>query len=556
MPWFGRPMLVPVAILLVAGPLSPAVAAQQRAEDRPGTVVIIEPQYASMPIPTLMYDAAAHTANFAVADQLFLRLATLGPDMTTAGDRGFRPGLAQSWTRRDSVTVVFELDRRARWHDGTPVTSRDVVHTFELARDPARSPRLARPLRWIADVSAEGDYRVVFRFARPYAEQVYDAVHHVQPLPAHLVSGLHREALRESEFARRPVGNGPYRITRAEPGQFVELTAVSDFFLGRPGVDRVIIRVATSPDARLNLMLSGAGDAMENVIPPLANLERLEARSDLRVVTSPSPSVGYLLFNQRARGDTSRPHPILADARVRRALVLALDRESMVRAAYGPYARVATGPVSQIIWIGSGLPRAARRDVAAARRLLAEAGWRDTDADGVLDRDGRPLALALQFPTTSTVRRQMALQTQEQLRRIGVAIELDGFEGPVWYERRTAGQFDIDFSSATQDPSPSGLLQSWSCAGIGGSNVAHYCNPAVDSLMNRAILSQRDPLPLWREAIRLIEHDAPAAFLYAPVNVVVVNRRIRTVHLRADSPWAAVSQWRLRPAANGRASGR
>ena len=540
MPWPGRLALVPAVAILALAPVPAPLAAQQ---PRPGTLVIIEPQYASMPIPTLMYDAAAHTANFAVADQLFLRLATLGNDLTTAGDRGFRPGLARSWMRRDSVTVAFDLDPRARWHDGVPVTSRDVVHTFEIARDAQRSPRLARPLRWIADVRAEGTHRVVFRFSRVYAEQVYDAVHHVQPLPAHLVAGLDREALRQSSFASTPVGNGPYRWSRAEPGQFVELTRVSNFFLGTPGIERVVIRVASSPDARLNLLLSGAGDAMENLIPPLSNLDRLRAEEDLRLVTSPSATIGYLLFNQRARGDTSRPHPILSDPAVRRALVLALDREAMVRAAYGPYARVATGPVSQIIWIGARLPRAAGQNVRAARRLLAESGWRDTDGDSILDRNGQPLVLGLQFPTTSTVRRQMALQAQEQLRRIGVRIEVDGFEGPIWFERRNAGQFDIDFSSATQDPSPSGLLQSWSCAGIGGTNVAHYCNPTVDSLMNGAITTQDDPMPLWRAAVRLIERDAPAAFLYAPVNVIAVDRRIRNVHIRPESPWASVREW-------------
>lgn len=552
MPWLGRLTLV-IALVALSGTSGATPAAAQQPA-RAGTVVIIEPQYASTPIPTLMYDAAAHTANFAVADQLFLRLATLGPDMVTAGDRGFRPALARSWTRRDSLTLVFELDPRARWHDGRPVTARDVVHTFELARDPKRSPRLARPLRWLANVAAEGDRRVVFTFSRVYAEQLYDAVHHVQPLPAHLVAGLDREALRQSEFARAPVGNGPFRWSRAEPGQFVELVRVPDFYLGEPSIERVIIRVAASPDARLNLMLSGEGDAMENLIPPLANLERLRASRDLRLVTAPSPSVGYLLFNQRARGDTSRPHPILSDPAVRRALVLALDREAMVRSAYGPYARVATGPVSQIVWIGARLPKAAKQDVSAARRLLGERGWRDSDGDGILDRGGRPLTLALQFPTTSTVRRQMALQAQEQLRRIGVRIELDPLEGPVWIERRNAGAFDIDFSSATQDPSPSGLIQSWTCAGIGGSNVARYCNPAVDSLINSAILTQRDPMPLWREAIRRIEADAPAAFLYAPVNVVAVDRRLGRVHIRPDSPWGAVREWTIR--GRGESSGR
>jgi peptide/nickel transport system substrate-binding protein len=230
--------------------------------------------------------------------------------------------------------------------------------------------------------------------------------------------------------------------------------------------------------------------------------------------------------------------------RVRRAIVAALDRQAMVRTVFGQYARVAFGPASTSLWISALAPKAAPRDLARARRLLAEAGWRDTDGDGVLDRGGRPLELTVTLPSTSTPRRQMATQAQEQLRQLGIRLEVQALEGPVWAGRHSSGNFDISFGSATQIPSPSGLSQSWSCRG--GTNVARYCNPAVDSLISAAVLSQSDPSPLWREVLRRVEADAPAAFLYAPVNVVAVHRRFERVQLRADSPWLLAHEWRVR----------
>ena len=118
------------------------------------SIVIVTGEEATVPIPTLMEGPHASLGNSDVADQLFLRLAQLGPTLITSGDRAFEPLLARSWTRRDSVTLAFDLDPRATWHDGVPVTSEDVVFTFARARDPAISPRLSALLRHITSVTA------------------------------------------------------------------------------------------------------------------------------------------------------------------------------------------------------------------------------------------------------------------------------------------------------------------------------------------------------------------------------------------------------------------
>jgi peptide/nickel transport system substrate-binding protein len=507
------------------------------------SIVIVTGQLATLPIPTLMEGAASNTSNLEIADQLFLKLAGLGPALLTAGDRGFIPLLARSWSRRDSVTLVFDLDPRARWHDGAPVTARDVVFTFERGKTPGIAPQLADLLRRIESVRAEGDRRVVFRFSEAYPEQLYDATFHVAPLPSHLLDSIPPDAVARSGFASHPVGSGPYRMVRNVAGQFMELAAHSEFFLGKPKLERVIIRVAVAAETRVNMVLSGQADAVDNVLPPLDNIRRINADSTLRTIPVPSPVVGLLLFNQRDPHDSARAHPVLSDIRVRRAITLGLDRHLMVRAVFGSYGEVPYGPVSPILWIRHRAPKAARQNLPEARRLLTAAGWRDSDGDGTLDRDGQPLTLALSLPNTSAIRRQMSLLVQEQLRQLGIKLELQQLEFPIWLERRTQGRFDLDFTSTSQDPSPSGLTQGWSCSG--GTNVAKYCNPRTDSLLNQAILGrgEKDPAQVWVAVLRQIEADAPAAFLYAPFYVYAVKRRFRNVAINPTSSWQQLRSW-------------
>jgi peptide/nickel transport system substrate-binding protein len=286
---------------------------------------------------------------------------------------------------------------------------------------------------------------------------------------------------------------------------------------------------------------------MDNVPPPLDNLRRVAADSSLRLIPVPSSSVGFLLFNQHDRHDRSQPHPILSDIRVRRAITLGLDRRLMVQAVFGSYGEVPYGPVSSLLWIRHRSPKPEPQNLAESRRLLAAGGWKDSDGDGILDRNGRPLTLELSLPNTSGIRRQLALLIQEQLRQIGVGIQVQQLEFPVWSERHNAANFDIDFTSIVQDPTPSGLTQAWTCKG--GTNVIQYCNPRVDSLMERAVLGKGDPGQAWVAAVRQIEADAPATFLYAPTYVYAVKRHFRNVKISPASSWILLREWSDEPAA-------
>jgi peptide/nickel transport system substrate-binding protein len=531
------------AVLLPLALLSTASRAGGQAAARQQTVVIAVGQDPATPIPTLLMSSVVARE---VSELLFLPLASLGPNNITAGEKDFVPQLARSWHRRDSLTLVFEIDPRARWHDGAPVTAADAALALNLARDSTVDPGRALLLRHVASAAAEDVAHLVVRFTEPYDEQFYDAVYHVSPLPAHLLDTVPRGGLARSAYAGAPVGNGPYRWVRRVAGQQLDLAANEQFFRGAPGPRRVTFLVTKDPEAQINLLLSGAADVLQT-LGPVTNVARVSADPRVTLYPVPSLTVGYLLFNQRDPGNLARPHPILADREVRAALALALDVRAMVQSTFGPWASIPFGPVPQLSWIRDPSTRPASPDPAGARALLRARGWVDTDGDGVLDRNGKPLELSLSYPATSAPRAQMALLAQEQLRQVGVRITLNPLEGPVWAERRGRGNFDIDFSSATLDPSPSGLVQSWSCAGRGGSNVAHYCDPAVDSLLDRARHDRKNGLALYRQAIRTIVSDAPAVFIFSPTYPYAVASRIRHVEVNPVAPFSGLWRWNPGP---------
>lgn len=536
-----RPLPSAALSLLVLFVAAPAASGQTAA--RQETVVIAMGREPSTPIPTLIRGSAASQD---VSTLLFLPLAELGPNNITVGDKDFVPALARSWKRRDSLTLVFEMDPRARWHDGAPVTARDAALALDLARDSTVSAATALLLRRIASVTAEDPQHLVVRFTEAYDEQFYDVIWQVSPLPAHLLDTIPRGQLLNSAYAAAPVGNGPYRWSRRIPGQQLDLVANDAFFLGKPGPRRVTILTVTDPEPRMNLMLSGGADVLQT-LGSSTDISRVQADKQLAIYPTPSFGVGYLLFNQRDPADLSRPHPILADRDVRAAIEMALDVPAIVEATFGDWAGVPVGPVPDLSWIRDPGARPPHQNTTGALALLKARGWFDSDGDGYLDRNGTPLALSISFPASSATRAQVALLAQEQLRHVGIKVTLNRLEGSVWNERRNKGNFDIDFGQATLDPSPYGLMQSWGCAGRGGSNVAYYCDPKVDSLLSAALLDRKHAQALYRQAVRTIVDDVPAVFIYSPTLPFTVSKRIRRVEINPTYLYSALWRWNPGP---------
>lgn len=499
--------------------------------------------------PTLLPPSTDFQTAQDLGEQLFLKLADVGMSLNTDGDEDFQPLLAERWEWDGPLTLVFHIDPRARWHDGQRVTAADVAFTFDAYTDSSVGSPFRPKLGRIASVTQRDSLTAVFRFRNRYPEMFYDAVYHMRILPSHLLHRVPRAQWRTAPFGRQPVGSGPYRFVRWQPAQTIELEADSTFFLGRPAISRLIWRFTPDVQVAVTQVIANEADVREQLVSP-ENVERVRAAQHISLYPYRGNVYGYLAFNLRANGDTGAPHPLFAERDVRRAISMAVDRARLVRSTLGELGKVPPGPMSPLLWIWDPEIRQLPYDTASAGRLLNARGWRDHDGDGIRDRDGQPLAFRIIVPTTSALRRQYARLLQEQLRVIGARLEIDEVEPGVLAQRLSAGRYDTAILARANDPSPSsGILQTWTRMGFGGSNVVRYYNPEFERLVDLAIAAstRERARPLWRAAIETINADAPAIFLYALDNVAAVHSRVENVQIRPDAWSAVLRTWRIPP---------
>jgi peptide/nickel transport system substrate-binding protein len=479
-----------------------------------------------------------------IGDQVFERLAVLKPGGAPIDTSAYQPALAERWERLDSLTWCFHLRPGARWHDGRPITSEDVRFSFASFSDSALGSAAGPYLAGIQVVPIDS---VTFNihFPKPSPDQLYDATYHVRVIPKHVWGRMPAASWAADTSIALLVGSGSYRVERWERGQFLVLAADSGA-RETPGLRRVIWRFTSDPDAALNLVLSHEADVLEVAIGP-ERVGRAAADSMVRLISYPSAAYGFLGFNLQ---DRSRrlPHPVLGDRRVRRALALGVNRPVLARSVFGEGAKAPPGPMSQLLWIWSDQIRTLPYDTANAGAALEAAGWR-AGADGVRERGGRRLAFDVLVPSTSSSRRQLAVQLQEAWRGLGAAVTVTTVDFPVFQERLEQGRFDSYIGAWLDEPSPRSLADQWSRSGWAALNYGRYASPVFDSLL--AAAGEESELEraagLYRHAMDTLNADAPAIFLYAPSNKAVVSRRIGNVRIDPYSWASGLREWTAGP---------
>lgn len=515
-----------------------------------GTVVIAT----AGDVESLVPLPGATTTARQFTDLVFEPLAELGPALNTAGDAGFEPRLALSWTwAPDSLTIAFHLDPRAHFHDGTPVRAADVRFTFDLARDPALGSSGSTDLAGIDSVAVRDSLTPVFWFSRRSPEQFYAAVGTLRILPAARLRGVAAAELARSSFAAAPVGSGPFRFAARTPGARLEIVANATYHLGRPLLDRVVWSVTPDPATAIARMLAGEADIFEALRPE--QLSTLARQPVLTTLSSAGLYNGFLQFNLDEPGapaGSGRPHPLFADRALRRALAAALDRRTMVRNVFDTLAMVSLGPFTRAQATADTTVAQPVFDPAGAARALDALGWRPRGADGVREKGGRRLSFTLLVPVSSQARLRYAVLIQEQLRRVGVEVRVEPLDFATYNARLDAREFDASVAARVLDPSPRGLREDWgsaSAAAARGTNYGGYASPAFDAAVDRALAAptRAAAAPWFHRAYQTVVDDAPAVWLFEPRLTLAIHRRLRVTGARPGAWWAGMARWSVAP---------
>lgn len=519
-------------------------AGDRRSGDAGGTMIIsvgAEPD-ALLPITT------TSVAGNQVADIIFERLAEPGDEMNTRGDAGFVPELAESWTwSSDSLSIAFKIHPDAKWHDGKPVTARDVAFSFDIHKDPEVGSSVAPLLSRIDSVTVRDSLTAVVWYKQRYPEQFLDAAFQVRIHPEHWLGQVKRSEYTTSPVVRSPVGSGRFKFVRWEPGSLVEVVANTEHYRGRPSLDRILWTIAPDFNTSAARLFSGEADFIEYLRPE--NIETIKSHSELGIARYGSLDYGFMWFNLRDPRNSARPHPIFGDAGVRRALSMAIDRKKAVANVLGEFGFVAVGPLPRAHLFGdtTTLPSIGY-DPEGAKRLLDSLGWRDTNNDGIREKGGRQLRFSLAAPTSSQTRMQFSVLLQAMLRTVGARVELDHMEIRAFQELLARKRWDAAMQAWRTDPTPSSIIQTWGMAAVkDGVNFGSYENPVFDAYVDSAASSMdaQRANQHYHRAYETIIADAPAIWLYEPVNAAGHHRRIKVATMRPDAWWTRIHEWHV-----------
>ncbi len=529
-------MFLAVCVSCSSGSESTAGAAKGKVG---GTIVLSSAADADALLPPLTISLLGKQ----VGDQIFDNLADIGLSLNTVGDAGFSPRLSDRWSwAPDSMSVSFHINPRARWHDGVPVRAEDVRYTFQLVKDTSLASPLSSNLDNVDSVSMVDSLTARVWFHQRTPDAFFKAASPVAILPAHLVGKIPPASLRESEYARAPIGSGRFRFAAWDRGARIALKADSGNYRGRPNADRVIWLVAADYPAAAVRFLGGDADFLDNVKPEYVS--QVKAKGGDVLVSSGSLDYGYVAFNLR-NASNSGPQPVFGDRETRRALVMAVDRAALVRNVFDTLGLVAHGPATRVLATSDttiGIPY----DPQRAGHVLDSLGWRP-GSDGMRSRGKTPLAFSLMVPSSSAIRSKVAVLLQEQWRKIGANVRIEPLELNAFGSRMDSRKFESLVNAWHIDPTPSSVREEWASSEIrkGGYNATSYRSPAFDAAIDSAVkeMSPSRSVELYRRAYRILTDDAPAMWLYELRNAQGVSKRIRPAGMRADAWWANLADW-------------
>lgn len=435
-----------------------------------------------------------------------------------------QPRLAESWElSEDRRSVTFHLRHGLRWHDGKPVTAGDVVFSVNKVRDPRLENRTWAPLfEDLASIDAPDDHTVRARYtaAKP---DLLDGWR-LPILPRHLAE---QDAdLLTGNYSKHPVGCGPYRFVHYRRGEELVLEANDDYWDGRPSIDRLLFRIFPDQRTAYQALLTDDLDVMVASPELWTEAQSSAAAGRLAATVYYALSVWHIIWN------VDGSNPFFNDPRVRKAMVLALDRDAFIDKVHGGMARAAVTSYSPgLPWTDNSL-EPLPYDPEQAKKLLDEAGWKDRDGDGLRERDGQPFRFSLMIAAgTQQVSEHMAAWQQQSWAEIGVRTEIEKLEFQQFRDRRIAHRFEAAEGSFHFTPNPDQYELYHSSSRTNGINYGGFSDPEVDRLLElgRTTFEQDSRKEIYGQLQRRLHELQPLAFLVQFGSPVLYDRRLQGI---------------------------
>ncbi len=469
-------------------------------------------------IPSLTSDQSSHE----VGGMIYDGLVKLDKDLNMV------PAMAESWTySKDCLDLTFRLRRDIKWHDGYPFNADDVVFTYQAMVNPKTPAPFKEGFLLVKSVDAPDPYTVHVHYDKPYARAVETWGTYI--LPKHLLqSFVDAGTMRESPQNSQPVGTGPYRFQEWKPGEKVVLVANPDYYEGRPYLSRVVYRVIPS-QATIFLELKAKGVDYVSTLTGIQYARQTEYpafRKAYHKFRYPASDYTFLGFNLK--------DPRFADRRVRQAFAYAINKQELIDGVRLGLAREATGPIRPGTWAYTDKVARFDFDPTKARELLAEAGWKDRDGDGVLeDKDGKPFTVTIRTNQGNDERKKIAEIVQQRLKEIGIKVDIQLIEWAAFIKEFVKPRrFEVVVLGLGTGIDPDQFVV-WhsSQRGPDQMNRTGYANPEVDALLEagRSSCVQSERVRYYHRIQEILAEDLPMIFLYYRDALPVVAARIHGV---------------------------
>jgi peptide/nickel transport system substrate-binding protein len=433
------------------------------------------------------------------------------------------PSLANGGISRDGLTITYHLRRNVRWQDGFPFTSHDVVFSIHAILNPNNNVISHTGYDLIRTMDTPDDHTVVLHMKKPYAPAINtifgesDSPFYV--VPAHLLAGLHD--INNIAWNSSPIGTGPYKFVRWERGDHIDLVANPSYFLGKPKIEHITIKIVPDENTEANQMRTHDLDW------------QFEASPDLYATLKTIPDIRLVLQdrNEFERFDMNVSHPPLDDVRVRQAISYAIDRAKLVHDLTGGSATAADQDLPPFMWAHSRDITHYTPDLVIAKALLAQAGF-TPGPDGILTKNGKRLSLVEVTNVSNATRRSGVVQIQAMLRAVGIDVEVKTYDGGLLFRAYgqggilQTGRYDLSWTAWVSgiDPDNSSLVV---CAARppNGNNTSRYCNPALDAAEDDALTHFDRPTrkKAYDRIESILTRDIPILPIWWPRQIQPVN---------------------------------